>query len=60
MSQILLNIQINKKSWAGHVVRLENGRTVKTVFKLEGAYSGVRGDSVTQDIRALGVKTGGT
>jgi hypothetical protein len=60
---IIKHIKINRLSWTGHIIRIENSRTVKKVFDIrpEGTRKIGRpilrwGDGVIQDIRTLGVK----
>jgi hypothetical protein len=59
-------IKINRPSWAGHIICMENSRTVKKVFdtRLEGSRKIGRPelrweDGVIQDIRVLGAKNWG-
>jgi hypothetical protein len=56
-------IKVKRLAWAGHLVRMDNGRTVKIIFntKPDGASSVGRPklrweDGVDQDMRILGVK----
>jgi hypothetical protein len=60
---IVKYIKINRFSWAGHVIRMDNNRTVKKVFNTKPM--GIRKcgrsklrweDDVIQDIKTLGVK----
>jgi hypothetical protein len=59
---IIKHIKINRLSWVGHIIRMENSRTVKKVFdtRPEGTRKIRRPklrweDGLIQDIRALGV-----
>jgi hypothetical protein len=56
-------IKINRLSWAGHIVRMGNSRTVRKVSDSRHELTRKTGrhklrleDGVTQDIRDLGVK----
>ena len=56
-------IKVNRQAWAGHLVRMNNDRTLKKIFntKPDGARSAGRPklrweDGVDQDMRILGVK----
>jgi hypothetical protein len=58
-------IQINRLGWAGHVICMDNNRTVEKVFNTKQV--GIRKtgrpklrweDDVIQDIKTLGVKNG--
>jgi len=60
---IVKYIKINRLGWAGHVIRMDNNRTVKKVFNTKPI--GIRKtgrpklrweDDVIQDIKTLGVK----
>jgi hypothetical protein len=60
---IVKYIKINRLDWAGHVIRMDNNRTVKEVFNTKPI--GIRKigrpklrweDYVMQDIKTLGVK----
>jgi hypothetical protein len=60
---IVKYIKINTLSWTGHVIRMDNNRTVKKVFNTKP--TGIRKigwpklrweDDVIQDIKTLGVK----
>jgi hypothetical protein len=62
-TNIVKCIKINRLCWAGHVIRMDNNRTVKKVFNIKPV--GIRKigrpklrweDDVTQDIKTLGVK----
>jgi hypothetical protein len=59
---IIKHIKINRLTWAGHIIHMEN-RTMKKVFDTRpegtmkiGRPKLRREDGVTQDIRAVGVK----
>jgi hypothetical protein len=60
---IIKHIHINRLSWAGHIIRMENSGTVKKVFDTRPERTRKTGnpalrweDGVIQDIRGLGVK----
>jgi hypothetical protein len=64
---IVKYIKVNILGWAGHVIRVINNRTVKKVFNTKQI--GIRRtgrpklrweDDVIQDVKTLGVRTGGT
>jgi hypothetical protein len=56
-------IKINRLGWAGHVIRMNNNRTVKKVFNTKPVGTRKIGrpklrweDDVIQDVKILGVK----
>jgi hypothetical protein len=58
-------IKVKRLAWAGHLVRMNDDRTLKKIFntKPDGARSGGRPklrweDCVDQDMKILGVRTG--
>jgi hypothetical protein len=60
---IVIYIKINRFGWAGHVIRMDNNRTVKKVFNAKPV--GIRKtgrpklrweDDMIQDVKILGVK----
>jgi hypothetical protein len=60
---VVTDIKVKRLAWAGHLVRVNNDRTIKRIFNTKPG--GVRGvgrtklrweDGVDQDIRILGVK----
>jgi hypothetical protein len=62
-SDIVKYIKINRLGWAGHVIHMDNSRTVKKVFNTKPI--GIRKtgrpklrweDDVIQDVKSLGVK----
>jgi len=60
---IVKYIKINRLGWAGHVIRMDNNRTVKKVFDTKPIGTRKIGrpklrweDDVIQDIKTLGVK----
>jgi hypothetical protein len=60
---IVKYIETNRLDWAGHVIRMDNNRTVKKVLNTKpiGIWKIGRpklkwGDDVIQDIKTLGVK----
>jgi hypothetical protein len=60
---IVKYIKINRLGWAGHVIRMDNNRTVKKVFNTKPIRIRKIGrpklrweDDVIQDIKTLGVK----
>jgi hypothetical protein len=60
---IVKYIKINRLGWAGHVIRMDNNRTVKKVYNTKPIRIRKIGrpklrweDDVIQDIRTLGVK----
>jgi hypothetical protein len=62
-SDIVRYIKINRLSWAGHVIHMDNNRTVRKVFNTKPI--GIRKiggpklrweDEVIQDIKTLGMK----
>jgi len=62
-THITLYIVFKRLAWAGHLVRMNNYRTLKKIFKTkpDGARSAGRSklrleDGVEQDMRILGVK----
>ena len=62
-SNIVNYIKVKRLSWAGHLVRMNNNRTLRKIFntKSDDARSVGRPklrweDGVDQDIRILGVK----
>jgi hypothetical protein len=59
---IVKYIKINRLGWAGHVIRMENNRTVKKVFNTKPIGIKTIGrpklrweDDVIQDMKTLGV-----
>jgi hypothetical protein len=62
-SDIVKYIKINRLGWAGHVIRMDNNRTVKKVLDTKPIGTRKTGrpklrweDDVIQDIKTLGVK----
>jgi hypothetical protein len=59
-------VKINRLGWAGHVIRTDNNRTVKVFntkpigIRKTGRHKLRWEDDVIQDIKTLGVRTGGT
>jgi hypothetical protein len=60
---IVKYIKINRLGWAGHVIHMDNNRTVKKVFNTKPIGIRIIGrpklrweDDVIQDIKTLGVK----
>jgi hypothetical protein len=63
MSLIVKYIKIKRLGWAGHVIHMDNNRTVKKVFNTKPVVIRKVGrpklrweDDVIQDIKTLGVK----
>jgi hypothetical protein len=62
-SDIVKYIKINRLGWAGHVIRIDNNKTVKKVFNTKPVGTRKIGrpklrweDDVIQDVKILGVK----